>query len=100
MRQAIDINPNFSFAYVWLGTLLAYAGKLDEANEAFDQAYRISPKDPFNAMLTGLRGIGYFTAARDAEALEFVNESLRARPDWVGAWRMYTVCAAAHGDVA
>jgi adenylate cyclase len=99
LRRALDLNPNFSFGYAWLGTLLGYAGKVDEANEMIDQAYRISPKDPFNSMLPGLRAIGLFTASRDAEALEHARESLRMRPDWIGVWRLYTTCAAQLGDM-
>lgn len=97
LQRALDINPNFSFAYAWLGVLLGHAGRVDEANDAIDQAYRISPKDPFNTMLPGTRAIALFTAARDEEALEYVAETMRARPDWVGMWRLYTICSAQLG---
>lgn len=65
--------------------MFGYAGKLEEADLAADQAYLISPKDPFNSMLPGIRSIGLFTAGRDAEAMEFAEETSRVRPDWVGA---------------
>ena len=84
-RRALELNPNFSFAYAWQAAMFGYAGKLEEADLAADQAYRISPKDPFNSMLPGIRSIGLFTAGRDAEAMEFAEETLRVRPDWVGA---------------
>ena len=79
--------------------MFGYAGKLEEADLAADQAYRISPKDPFNSMLHGIRSIGLFTAGRDAEAMEFAEETLRVRPDWVGGWRLYKVSAAQLGDL-
>lgn len=99
VNRAIELNPNFSFAYAWLGAMLGYAGKYEEANQAIDQAYRISPKDPFNTMLPGMRSIGLFTAARDREALENMEETLRVRPDWVGGWRIFTISAAYLGDL-
>lgn len=99
IRKALDLNPNFSLAYAWLGFVLGYAGKVDEAGEALDRAYRISPRDPFNAWLPGFRGIGMFTAGRYAEACELALETLNVRPDMAGTWRLYTVCTAHLGKL-
>ncbi len=99
LQRALDLNPSFSFAYAWLGGLFGYAGKVDAANEAIDQAYRISPRDPFNALLPMMQAVGFFTAGRDSEAHKLAKETLKVRPDMLGAWRLFTISAAQMGDV-
>jgi tetratricopeptide (TPR) repeat protein len=43
-RQAIQINPNYSIVYTWMGTLLANdLGRYTEAFEIRDKALRIDP---------------------------------------------------------
>jgi TolB-like protein/tetratricopeptide (TPR) repeat protein len=98
-RKALELNPNFSLAYVWLGILMGYAGKVEPALEALDQAYRINPRDPFNTQLPVFRSIGLFTAERDAEARDLARETLKAKPDMVGAWRVLTVTTAHLGEL-
>ena len=84
IEKVLALNPNLSFAYTWLGAILGYANKVDEANEALNRAYRISPLDPCNAWIPGLRSISTFTAGRYAEAAELALESLKLRPDMAG----------------
>ncbi len=99
LRKALQLNPNFSFAYFWLGAIMGYAGKVEEAMEAIDRAFRISPRDPFNVLLPVLRSIGLFTAERDAEARDLARETIKARPDMVGAWRLFTITNAHLGEL-
>jgi len=99
LRKALELNPNFALASAWLGIIMGYAGKVEPATEAIDQAYRISPRDPFNAWLPALRSIGLFTAGRDAEARDLARETIKARPDMVGAWRMLTITTAHLGEL-
>ncbi|MDH3232499.1 MAG: adenylate/guanylate cyclase domain-containing protein [Alphaproteobacteria bacterium] len=99
MRKALELNPNFSFAYFWLGSILGYAGKVDEAIEAIDRAYRMSPRDPFNILLPVIRSIGMFTALRDTDTRDLARETIKVRPDMVGAWRMLTVSTAHLGEL-
>jgi len=98
-RKALELNPNFSLAYVWLGILMGYAGKVEPSLEALDQAYRINPRDPFNTQLPVFRAIGLFTAERDTEARDLSRETLKAKPDMVGAWRVLTVTTAHLGEL-
>ena len=99
VRMALELNPSFSMAYAWLGIIMGYAGKVEPAIEALDQAYRINPRDPFNTGLPVLRAIGLFTAERDAEARDLARETLKAKPDMVGAWRILTVPTAHLGEL-
>jgi adenylate cyclase len=99
IRRALDLNPNFSIGHAWLGIVMAYAGKFQESNEAVDRAYRISPRDPFNAWLPALRSIVYFAVERNEEARELAYETIKLRPDMVGAWRVVTITSAHLGDL-
>ena len=99
VRKALELNANFSLAYVWLGIVMGYAGRVEPAIEALDQAYRINPRDPFNAWLPVLRAIGLFTAERDAEARDLARETIKVRPDMVGAWRILTIATAHLGEL-
>ncbi|NNE21680.1 MAG: hypothetical protein HKN11_03640, partial [Rhizobiales bacterium] len=98
VRKALELNPSFSLAYAWLGILMGYAAKVEQALEALDQAYRINPRDPFNTWLPALRSIGLFTAERDVEARGLARETLKSRPDMVGAWRILTITSAHLGE--
>src|SRR5262249_4226898 len=49
-QRAIDLNPNFAAAYGYLGWALAAAGRTDEAIALSEQAIRMSPHDPQNAI--------------------------------------------------
>ena len=95
LHRAIERDPDYALAHAllgfshiwsaWMGWVADAETEIPKADLAADRAYRISPKDPFNSMLPGIRSIGLFTAGRDAEAMEFAEETLRVRPDWVGA---------------
>jgi adenylate cyclase len=47
-RRAVELNPNFSTAYVPLGNALMVSGRPAEAIPCFETAIRLSPIDPRN----------------------------------------------------
>ncbi len=99
LHASLDLNPSFALAHVWLGIVMGYAGKLEEANDALDRGNRISPRDPFNAWLPVMRSIAYFTAERDAESRNLAYETVKLRPEMVGAWRVVVVTCAHMGEL-
>jgi len=80
VEQAIQSNPNYARAYNFRGLLRAWHGVSDAAVADFEQAMRLSPRDPFNynAML-GL-AVAHHNAGRHREAAEWTDKSLRAFP--------------------
>lgn len=80
VEQAIRSNPNCALAYNYRGLLRAWHGASDPAITDFEQAMRLSPRDPFsyNAMM-GL-AVAHHNAGRHREAAEWVDKSLRAFP--------------------
>jgi adenylate cyclase len=99
LRTCLDLNPSFALAHVWLGIVMGYAGRLEDSIDAIDRATRISPRDPFNASFPVLRSIAYFTAKSDEDARNLAYETIKVRPEMVGAWRIALVTSAHMGDL-
>ena len=80
VERAIQSNPNYARAYNFRGLLRAWHGVSDPAVADFEQALRLSPRDPFNynAML-GL-AVAHHNAGSHREAAEWTDKSLRAFP--------------------
>jgi TolB-like protein len=80
VEQAIQSNPNYARAYNFRGLVRAWHGVSDAAVADFEQAMRLSPRDPFNynAML-GL-AVAHHNAGKHREAAEWTDKSLRAFP--------------------
>jgi len=53
LGSAIELNPVMAQAHCGLGDSLAYSGDLDVAMECFEEAVRISPKDPYRWAFLG-----------------------------------------------
>lgn len=89
-RQAVDLEPNESSAYVDLGYALYEAGRLDEALHAYLEAEELEPGDP-----TTLARIGHIygeLGQQDAAAATFMlladrHLSMRQPGDAVQAWQ-------------
>ena len=46
LRQAVNLDPNFSTARLWYGIASLYVGELDTAIEQYNSALRLSPREP------------------------------------------------------
>jgi TolB-like protein len=99
IRKAIDLNPSFAMAHAWLGIVLGYAGMPEGAIGEIDQAVRISPLDPFNTIYPTFRSVVHFAAGRYEETLAETRQSVRERPEFIGAWRMLVISLAHLGRI-
>jgi tetratricopeptide (TPR) repeat protein len=99
---ALRLNPNFSFAQGYYGLALSYCGRWDEANRAVGRALRLSPRDPFSALYTGIAAYAQFVGRNYEEAMRLARAAIRQRGDFVGAHRVFTAAASMAGqtDVA
>jgi TolB-like protein len=51
---ALRLNPNFSLAQGFYGLAWSYCSRWEEADRAARRALRLSPRDPFSAIFTGI----------------------------------------------
>jgi TolB-like protein len=87
VERAIHSNPNYARAYNFRGLLRAWHGASDAAIADFEQAMRLSPRDPFNYNAMMGLAVAHHNAGRHLEAAEWADKSLRAFPPafFVGA---------------
>jgi tetratricopeptide (TPR) repeat protein len=99
---ALRLNPNFSLAQGYYGLALSYCSRFEEADRAARRALRLSPRDPFSAIFTGIAAYSQFVARNYTEAMRLAREAIRQRVDFVGAHRVLTAAAgmAGHTEAA
>ncbi len=97
---ALRLNPNFSLAQGFYGLSLAYSGRWEEAASAAGRALRLSPRDPFSAIYTGVSAYSHFLGGDYDRAMQLAREAVRARNDFVGAYRVLVAAAGMAGHAA
>jgi tetratricopeptide (TPR) repeat protein len=94
---ALRLNPNFALAQGFYGLSLSYSGFWQDADEAARRALRLSPRDPYSAVYTGIAAYAQFLGGHYQEAMRLSREALRQRGDFVGAHRVLTAAAGMAG---
>ena len=99
---ALRLNPNFSLAQGFYGVSLCYSGRWQEGDEAARRALRLSPRDPFSAVYSGIAAYAQYLGGHYDAAIQHAREAIRQRGDFVGAHRVLTAAAgmAGRADVA
>jgi len=98
-QRALDLNPNFAAAHGYLGSALAFAGRSEQAIANLEQAIRMSPQDPQNAIFNNGFAIANYLSGRFAEAVSFSRKALQQRDGWTGAHRIYVASLAQNGQI-
>jgi len=99
LRDAVELNPNFTWAHGDLGLALTFAGQAEDAVAPFNEAVRLSPRDPFCFLWFYLLGLATFLTGRSDEALDHVERSLRLNPSIPGSYRVRAACLSDLGRV-
>jgi len=99
LRDAVELNPNFTWAHGDLGLALTFAGQAEDAVAPFNEAVRLSPRDPFCFLWFYLLGLATFLTGRSDEALDHVERSLRLNPSIPGPYRVRAACLSDLGRV-
>lgn len=98
-RRALELNPNFAAAHGYLGWTLAFDGESDGALIHLEEALRMSPHDPQNAIFnTGLAIVHYF-AGRYAKAVEYCNKAQQLRSAFTAGYRIHVASLAQNGQI-
>ncbi|MEO8669038.1 MAG: hypothetical protein ABI399_11015, partial [Bauldia sp.] len=99
LNEALQRNPNFAFARMFLGCAYGYAGLAEEGLAQLDIATRLSPRDHTQAAALSIEGLCHFVASRYAEAVTAERRAIQIRPNFGTAWRTLTAAAGLAGDV-
>jgi adenylate cyclase len=90
--RAIELDPNFAFAYAHKGNELTLVGRPEEAPALVEQALRLSPHDPSIGVFHWVIGRANFHAEHYDRAVPWLHRSVQARPNlWYN--RLYLVSA-------
>jgi TolB-like protein len=97
-EMALSLNPNFSLALGYYGLVLSGIGRWQEGADAARRALRLSPRDPFSAIFSGVAAYAEFVGRNYEEAVRLAREGVRQRPEFAGGYRILTAAAAMAGD--
>jgi tetratricopeptide (TPR) repeat protein len=95
---ATRLNPSFSPARGLYGVVLCYCGRWEEGDLSARQALRLSPRDPFAAVYSGVAAYAQYVGRNYDEAIRIARDSLRQRSDFVGAHRVLVAAAGMTGQ--
>ena len=99
-QRSIDLNPNFAAAHGYFGWALALDGQSDRAIPHLEQAIRMSPHDPQNAIFfVGLAASHYLTG-RFIEAVNFGRKAVQHRSTFTGGHRILCASLAQAGQLS
>ena len=98
-QRAIDINPNFAAAHGYLGLALACDGPIGQSHSYLEQAIRMSPHDPQNAIFNMALAVAHYLAGRYTEAISFARKAMQQRAGVTGGHRIYIASLAQAGKL-
>jgi tetratricopeptide (TPR) repeat protein len=95
--QTIKFAPKFARAYAQKGEQLVYLGQADKGIAEVQKAIELSPKSAVRGYFYWVIGRAHFFMKRDADAISWLQRSIRA---WPSVWynRLYLVSAHAHAE--
>jgi TolB-like protein len=96
-EMALRLNPNFALAQGYYGLSLSYSGRWKDADAAARRAIRLSPRDPFSAVHSGIVAYAQYLGGNYDEAIRHAREAVRQRGDFVGAHRVLVAAAGMAG---
>lgn len=100
LHRAVNLDPNFAMARLWLGAANLYLGELDASQAHYKTVLRLSPRDPriFLAQ-SGLAGV-YFLSGELDEATKWAVAVVRQAPKLVFGHRIAMACFAITGRLS
>jgi adenylate cyclase len=98
-RRALALNPNFAAAHGYLGWTLAFDGQADQAITHLEEAIRLSPHDPQNAIFNTGLAVAHYLEGRYADAVEYSRKTLQQRSAFTAGHRIYCASLAQDGQI-
>jgi tetratricopeptide (TPR) repeat protein len=98
-QRALDLNPNFAAARGYLGWGLAFDDRSEEAIAHLEEAIRMSPHDPQNAIFYVGLAVAHYLRGKYEEAAGFARKAIQQRQGMAGGRRIYIASLAQAGQV-
>jgi TolB-like protein len=98
-ETALRLKSSFPLAQGYYGLVLAWVGRWQEGAEAARRAMRLSPRDPFSAIYSGVAAYAEFVGRNYQESMRLAREATRQRMDFVGGYRVLAAAAAMAGEM-
>jgi tetratricopeptide (TPR) repeat protein len=98
-QRALDLNPNFAAAHGYLGFALALDGRSVQAIDHIEQAIRMSPHDPHNAIFNVALAAAHYLAGRYSEAVGIARKAMQQRFGLTNGHRIYIASLAQAGQI-
>ena len=83
--RAIELNANFALGHFYLGIGLSLDGRHEEALEAIETGWRLSPRDPRASTWLANKARALYHLGRYDEAIETALAARRIRPHAYGS---------------
>jgi tetratricopeptide (TPR) repeat protein len=99
-RKAIEINPNESLAWLWLGMTAGFRGEGETAMSATEHALSLSPLDPIRYYYLSLASSAALTGGNYPRAIELARQSLRANRSHSSTYRSLAIAQVLSGKVS
>jgi len=96
-QRALQLNPNFAAAHGYLGWALAFDGQSDNAMIHLQEALRMSPHDPQNAIFNVGVAISHYMAGRYDDAIAACRTAFQTRAGMARGTRIYIASLAQAG---
>ena len=96
-QRALQLNPNFAAAHGYLGWALAFDGQSDNAMIHLQEALRMSPHDPQNAIFNVGVAISHYMAERYDDAIAACRTAFQTRAGMARGTRIYIASLAQAG---
>jgi TolB-like protein/Flp pilus assembly protein TadD len=98
-QHALDLNPNFAAAHGYLCFALALDGRSDQAIPHGEEAIRMSPHDPQNALFNVALAAAHYLAGRYTEAFGCARKAMQQRFGLTNGHRIYIASLAQAGKI-
>ena len=96
-RRALQLNPNFAAAHGYLGWTLAFDEQSDSAITHLEEAMRMSPHDPQNAIFNVGIAIAHYMSGHYDAAIASCRAAFQHRSGMVRGTRIYIASLAEAG---
>lgn len=88
---ALEVNPNESLAWLFMGTMYAFKGEGESAMRAADRALKLSPLDPVRYFFESLAAAAAISAGEYERGLALAQRSLRLNRTFASTLRAIVI---------